>query len=366
MDKPRILFLMHMPPPVHGAAVMGGIVRDSEVIRERFECRFVNYSISRTMDEIDRFSWKKIPVVARLLGRVFREVVRFRPDVVYVTPSFRPLGFRKDRLVVRFLKRRGCHVVFHLHNKGVAALAEKPGYNRLLRPFFEGTKVILLSERLYPDIARYVDRADVRLCPNGIDPVLETAPVRDEKAVPTLLFMSNVIGDKGAGDLLDACRLLADRGVAFQCRFAGSISPRFPTESLETMVRERGLEGKVRFSGALYGEEKKEAYRQADVFVHPTREDCFPLVILEAMSAGLPVVASEEGGIPDEVVDGTTGLLCRKGDAESLARCLETLLTDASVRRRMGEAGRERYETHFRKACFEARLLQILDLSMED
>ena len=49
MDKPRILFLMHMPPPVHGAAVMGGIVRDSEVIRERFECRFVNRPASRDL-----------------------------------------------------------------------------------------------------------------------------------------------------------------------------------------------------------------------------------------------------------------------------------------------------------------------------
>lgn len=362
MDKPRILFLMHMPPPVHGAAVMGGIVHDSEVIRERFECRYVNYSISRSMDEIDRFSWKKIPVVARLLGRVFREVVRFRPDIVYVTPSFRPLSFRKDRLVVSFLKRRGCQVVLHLHNKGVATLTEKPGYDHQLRQFFERTTVILLSERLYPDITRYVDRADVRLCPNGIDPVLETAPVRNEKAVPTLLFMSNVIGDKGAGDLLDACRLLADRGVAFQCRFAGAISPRFPTESLETMARERGLEGKVRFSGALYGEEKKEAYRQADVFVHPTREDCFPLVILEAMSAGLPVVASEEGGIPDEVEDGVTGLLFRKGDVAGLARCLERLLIDASTRRRMGAAGRERFVRLFIKACFEDRLLQIFEV----
>ena len=362
MDKPKILFLMHMPPPVHGAAVMGGIVRDSEVIRERFASRYVNYSISRSMDEIDRFSWKKIPVVARLLGRVFREVFRFRPDIVYVTPSFRPLSFRKDRLVVSFLKRRGCQVVLHLHNKGVATLAEKPGYDHQLRQFFERTTVILLSERLYPDIARYVDRADVRLCPNGIDPVLETAPVRDEKAVPTLLFMSNVIGDKWASDLLDVCRLLADRGVAFQCRFAGSISPRFPTESLETMVRERGLEGKVRFSGALYGEEKKEAYRQADVFVHPTREDCFPLVILEAMSAGLPVVASEEGGIPDEVEDGVTGLLFRKGDVAGLARCLERLLIDASTRRRMGAAGRERFDRLFIKACFEDRLLQIFEV----
>lgn len=360
MSKPRILYLMHMPPPVHGAAVMGGIVRDSEVLRERFDSRYVNYSISRSLDEIDRFSLKKILVVLRLLWTVFREVLRFRPEIVYVTPSFRSLGFRKDRLVVRFLKRRGCKVVLHLHNKGVSALAEKPGYDQILRRFFAGTEVILLSDRLYPDIARYVDRADVRLCPNGIDPILETVPVRDEAAVPTLLFMSNVIGFKGAGDLLDACRLLADRGVAFHCRFAGSISPRFPAASLETMVQEHGLAERVSFSGALYGEDKKEAYRQADVFVHPTREDCFPLVILEAMSAGLPVVASEEGGIPDEVVDGTTGLLCRKGDAASLARCLEKLLTDASLRRNQGAAGRERYERCFRKACFEDRLLQIL------
>lgn len=361
MDKPRILFLMHMPPPIHGAAVVGGIVRDSEVLRDRFECRYVNYSISRTLDEIARFSLKKIPVVARLLSQVFREMKSFRPDIVYVTPSFRPLGFLRDRLVVRFLKGRGCKVVLHLHNKGVATLAVKPGYDRMLRQFFEGTKVILLSERLYPDIACYVDRAEVRLCPNGIDPVLETVPVRTDAADPTILFMSNVIGDKGAVDLLDACRLLAERGVAFHCRFAGSISPGFPAPSLETMVKERGLEGKVSFSGPLYGEDKKEAYRQADLFVHPTREDCFPLVILEAMSAGLPVVASEEGGIPDEVVDGTTGLLSRKGDVADLARCLETLLTDASVRRKMGEAGRERYERCFRKACFEDRLLHILE-----
>ena len=197
MDKPRILFLMHMPPPVHGAAVMGGIVRDSEVIRERFESRYVNYSISRSMDEIDRFSWKKIPVVARLLGRVFREVVRFRPDVVYVTPSFRPLGFRKDRLVVRFLKRRGCQVVLHLHNKGVAALAEKPGYDQLLRSFFEGTKVILLSERLFQCDRRQRGRRPAGCVPSaGGSRRGFPMPVRRVHFSP---FPHRVAGDDGPG-----------------------------------------------------------------------------------------------------------------------------------------------------------------------
>lgn len=361
MDRKKILFLMHMPPPVHGAAVMGGLVRDCEAIRERFECRYVNYSISRSMDEIDRFSWKKIFVVAGLMWKVFRGTLRFRPDIAYVTPSFRSLGFRKDRMVVRFLKRRGCRVILHLHNKGVSDLADRPGYDRKFRSFFEGSKVILLSERLYPDIAHYVPHADIRLCPNGIDPVPETGTHREESGTPVLLFMSNAIGSKGACDLLDACGILAERGIPFRCRFVGCISPGFPGSEFERMVKERGLEGMIRFDGPLYGKDKAEAYREADIFVHPTREDCLPLVILEAMSAGLPVVASDEGGIPDEVKDGMTGLLSRKGDAADLARCLEALLTDPSARTRMGAAGRERYDSCFTKACFEDRLVQILE-----
>jgi glycosyltransferase involved in cell wall biosynthesis len=132
------------------------------------------------------------------------------------------------------------------------------------------------------------------------------------------------------------------------------------------MARERGLEENVSFDGPLYGEEKAAACRAADIFVHPTREDCFPLVILEAMSAGLPVVASEEGGIPDEVEDGKTGLLFRKGDSADLARCLETLLVDASLRTRMGAAGRDRFEKRFMKACFEDRLLHILEETADE
>ncbi len=103
-----------------------------------------------------------------------------------------------------------------------------------------------------------------------------------------------------------------------------------------------------------------EALHKADVLVHPTREDCFPLVILEAMAAGLPVISTREGGIPDEVEDGMTGILCEKRDPAALADALKHLMEDAALRERMGRAGRERYERLFSASRFERRLTEIL------
>ena len=131
-------------------------------------------------------------------------------------------------------------------------------------------------------------------------------------------------------------------------------------ETFRKMVEERGLEGIVLYEGPLYGDAKLEALGEADMLVHPTREDCFPLVILEAMAAGLPVVSTREGAIPDEVEDGITGILCDKGNPEALADAIETLLQDNTVRERMGAAGRIRYETYFTRGQFEKRMIEIL------
>lgn len=86
---------------------------------------------------------------------------------------------------------------------------------------------------------------------------------------------------------------------------------------------------------------------RADVFVHPARWEGFGLVVLEAMLAGLPVVASEISSLPEIVGGGETGLLVAPGDAASLATALERLLTDAGLRKRFGEAGRARAHERF-------------------
>lgn len=91
--------------------------------------------------------------------------------------------------------------------------------------------------------------------------------------------------------------------------------------------------------------------RQCDLFVLPTRADCFSLASIEAMSAGLPVITTRVGGIPDIVQDGETGYLVEPNDYESLKRVLDELVGSRALRQRMGDAGRERALQRFDAYC---------------
>ena len=177
-----------------------------------------------------------------------------------------------------------------------------------------------------------------------------------------LLFLSNLIPSKGVYVLLDACKMLMDRGVAFQCNFVGGESKEMDRRVFGEAVKERGLEGHVLYHGPKYGEEKEYYWSMADVFVFPTfyHNECMPLTILEAMQHGLPVVSTDEGAVPDMVVDGENGFVCRRKDAEGLAQALERLLQDEALRHRMGAEGYRRYKEKFTLQCFEHRFTEIL------
>ncbi len=101
-------------------------------------------------------------------------------------------------------------------------------------------------------------------------------------------------------------------------------------------------------------------YAEADVFVLPTRAECFGLVLTEAMAAGLPVVTCDVGGIAEVVEDGVTAFVTRPEDAAGLATALSRLVGDAELRRRLGRAGRARAEARFDAAKNVARVLEIL------
>jgi glycosyltransferase involved in cell wall biosynthesis len=100
-------------------------------------------------------------------------------------------------------------------------------------------------------------------------------------------------------------------------------------------------------------------YQQADVFVLPTLADCFSNAALEAMAAGLPVVITAMGGIPDIVEHGRTGYLLPAGNGQELAAVLRRLVDDAPLRRALGAAGRQRAVARFDSRTNAARLLAL-------
>lgn len=359
MKKPRILFVMHMPPPVHGAAVMGAQIRASKLVADKFECRFLNLSASSSLEEIGKGRLRKIRFVLGLIRRVRQELRTWKPDLVYLTPTSTLPALFKDYSIVRLVRRYGCRRVLHFHNKGVANRSGHRLDDWVYRRLFDGADVILLSDLLRPDVAKYVPAERIAICPNGLD-FPEGKRLESGNGPLQILFLSNLLEDKGYEDLLDACAILRKEGMPFRCHFVGARSASVSEADFQRCVEVRHLEETVVYEGPKYGSDKMEALHKADVLVHPTREDCFPLVILEAMAAGLPVISTREGGIPDEVEDGMTGILCEKRNPAALADALKHLMEDAALRERMGRAGRERYERLFSASRFERRLTEIL------
>lgn len=361
MPLPRILFILHLPPPIHGAAVMGQYVHDSGLINSSFDCRYINLTTAASIEDIGGGGWRKFRHFIELLRQVRRSVRAFKPDLVYITPNACAPAFYKDFIIVQLLKGMHCRIVAHYHNKGVSTRQDRWLDNRLYRRFFRGLKVILLSEWLYADMQRYVAMEDVFIVPNGISVPRLSAPRRYEHEGPVrLLFLSNLIESKGVLVLLDALSLLREQGMEeFVCHFAGAETAEINAERFNAEVAKRGLTNHVRYLGKKYGPDKQLLLRQSDVFVFPTWHDTFGLVLLEAMSVGLPCVSTPEAGIPDVLGDGEAGLLCKQRDSRALADALGRLIASPSLRQRYGTAGQQRFLERFTIETFEERLREV-------
>ena len=361
--KPRILFVGTLPPPVHGSAVVSQQIKDSKLINDAFDCDWVNLSTSRRMDEIGK---KTIAKPFRLIGALCKEfwlLLTRRYDLCYLAITCHGVGFLKDSPFVLMAKMFRKKIVIHQHNKGMANDVDRWPYRWLLPLCYKNAKVILLSWYLYPDVEKVVKKEDVFICPNGIK--VQASPETWNKKpetnrVPRLLFLSNLIESKGVLVLLDALKILKDKGYSFICDFVGGETKEIDAKRFNAEVEKRGLNEIAIYKGRKYGEEKEEAFEQADVFVLPTYNETFGLVNLEAMAHKKPVVSTNEGGIPDVIKDGENGLVSEKKNPDSLAQCIGKLLDSEELREKMGADGYKKLREQFTEEKFETNLLQIV------
>lgn len=233
--------------------------------------------------------------------------------------------------------------------------------DKLYRIFFKNIKVILLADALYQDVEKYVKRENVFICPNGIPTSLDVEPTFERKnVIPQLLFLSNLLIDKGVLVLLDALKILKKRGYSFVCNFVGGETAEIDAARFAEEVEKRGLNDMAVYLGKKYGAEKNEEYRKSDVFVFPSLNEAFPLVNLEAMEFKLPIVASGVGGVTAEIKDGENGFVCEPGNTDAFVESISKLLDDSELRKRMGEIGYKKFLDEFTIKKFEEGMVETL------
>lgn len=262
---------------------------------------------------------------------------RLRPDIVHANSSKAGILGRLAAYLVRVPIR-----LFTAHGWAFNAYSGLPGRaylwaDRLMRPLTTAVVCVSEQERLAGTAAGVCDPAHSVVIRNAV--TLPPLPERPPRLTPLVVSIGRL---KQPKDFSTFVRSLGLVTAPFFARVVGDGPER---DQVERAVREQGLTDRVELTGT--SDDVARILGEGDVFVLSSRSEGMPMSVLEAMAAGLPVVATAVGGVPELVVEGETGLLVPPGDAGALALALDRLLGDAELRQRMGAAARRRVETSF-------------------
>jgi glycosyltransferase involved in cell wall biosynthesis len=219
-------------------------------------------------------------------------------------------------------------------------------YHKLITPFLRiiwrnASAVVANSNGLRVLANAFDSRIDIPIIPNGID--LQSYKTLDRDwSFPRLLSVGRLVHQKGLDLAMRALGGLKE--FDWEWRIAGD-GPQ--QAALQSLAKELGIGDRVIFLGWQSREQLTEWYRRANIFLFPSRHEGMPNAMLEAMSSGLPVIASCIAGNEELVMDDKTGLLVPSEDIERLQTALKKLLSDPALREHMGEAARRQVEDNY-------------------
>jgi glycosyltransferase involved in cell wall biosynthesis len=273
---------------------------------------------------------------ARALRQFAWLIVQERNLAVHVHASA-GAGFWREALFMALAAAARCPFILHLHGAGFERFYEGAGAagRQALRFFLERAAcVVAPCESLRTWVRGVARRAQGACVPSPVVALEAQAGARQANLV---LFLGRLEAARGVFDLLEAVSALRPAVPDVRLLCAGDGDRAAVAAHAESL----GIRDAVKFTGWVGPSGKRALLESAAVFVLPSYDEALPTSLLEAMAAGLPVIASPVGGIPEVLVDGVSGLLCAPGDVSTLQRLLRKLLLEPSLGSRIGAAARE-------------------------
>ncbi|HET7067791.1 MAG TPA: glycosyltransferase family 4 protein [Nocardioides sp.] len=331
----KVLLVGKGYPDRGGIPTFLNTLREGE-LGELHEITFLNVAHSGTPEGGE--------VTAGNIGRTLRDAVNvFRmakgQDIVHIHSALAPaVTVGRAGLLALGGRLRGAAVIIHAHGGNIETWLTTRRTRTLMRlAMLPASRVVAVWSAGERTLAGALGRRRVSLIDNGVD-TERFVPGEVDHHPPRVLYVGLLTPRKGVLDLIEASRLLRGDGVEHELLLVGGVPDEGP-EAAEPVLA--AAEGVARLLGTRPPEEMPAAYADADVFCLPSWWEAMPLSVLEAMSAGLAVVASDVGDV-SRLVTPECGAVVPVKDPQQLADALRELLVDQGLRRRCGEASRRR------------------------
>ena len=367
----NILAILQLPPPFHGVSVVNQNIKESKRINEAFDIDYIPLQFSKEIDSLGKFGLLKIIKVFKYSCLIFFTLLVRRYDLIYFTLV--PVGnaFYRDIIFVSIMKLFSVKRVYHLHGKGIDAISSIGINKHVYKYVFAHANVIHLSEILYQDIRKYVEKDKCFFLPNGIDTVVRKTPIvadnMDESRPIKLLYLSTLSKQKGIIDFLAAIKILKeDSNMKVKASVAGEIGSGFSQDEFWSIIKRNSIENEITYLGGVYGSDKQTLYETSDIFVFPSHNESFGLVLLEAMGYGLSIVATSEGAIPELIENGINGFLVEKNNPDEVAKKIKYLSSRPMRRVDISKANIKKFQEKYTFASFENNFINIMRLNLND
>ena len=361
----KLLVIGSLPPPHIGPTVATEKLLAAEKLTSRFDVRFLDLSDSRGSANIGRFDWGNASIAIVHILQFLARLIFFRPRIVYLNVSQGIWGYVRDLGFMIPSALTGRRMVIHLRGSEFNAFYKSmnAGMRWVTRFVFRRVDcVIVLGNSIRHAFEGLIDDARVRVVPNGID--YTVFDVGDRAARKNdhfhVLYLSSLRKRKGIFEFLEALPIVMSKHPNVRVTIAGEWRTSEEEEKAKSLLEANGIATSVDFVGACTGEEKVQTFLEHDLFVFPPIEpEGLPWVLLEAMSAALPVISTDKGAISEVVEDRKTGFIIEP-TAPSIAKSVCEVVENPDQAREMGVQGRKRVEELFSEDLYVQRIVDIM------
>lgn len=331
-----------------------------------YQLLHVDLADRRGISHVDKPDLYDVGLFVKQWVETIYKLVRTPPAIVYLAVSQSSVGFLRDSLFALPSWLLGARVILHLHGGNFRTwygLRHKWGQWYIRLVLKRAAHVIVLGDSLRAQFLDLVPAHNISIVPNGIAWPSHAikSPSREATVTYRILHLSTLNRLKGALVLIQAIPLVLERYRNVEFVFAGPWSHHEDEREAANLIKIHNIGEHITFAGPVTKVDQKHLlYLNADIFVFPgVQQEGQPLVVLEAMAAGLPVIFTNRGTLRETVIDGEGGLEARLQDPQHLAAQILWLLDHPVDILRMGKNARSRFQSLYTEERFIENMTHV-------